>query len=148
MDKVGDSFVNRQVRIEARPETVFRFFVDPDRIVQWMGVRAELDPRPGGVYRVEVTPRSVAEGRFVEVSPYSRIVFTWGWVGDNVPVPPGSTTVEVTFVPDGAGTIVQLRHSGLPEAEAHSHAEGWDYLLARLVEVGEGRSLGPDPMAA
>ena len=39
-----------QVRIEARPETVFAFFTDPAKMVQWKGVDALLDPRPGGLY--------------------------------------------------------------------------------------------------
>jgi hypothetical protein len=29
-------------------------------------------------------------------------------------VPPGSTTVEITLTPDGDGTILRLRHLGLP----------------------------------
>jgi len=41
-----------EVRIEARPETVFEFFVDPDETSRWKGSSAELDPRPGGTYRV------------------------------------------------------------------------------------------------
>ena len=40
--------VEREVRIAARPETVFDFFIDPEKMRQWKG-RAELDPQPGGV---------------------------------------------------------------------------------------------------
>ena len=36
-----------EVRVEARPETVFRFFTDPVRMMQWKGVDAALDPRRG-----------------------------------------------------------------------------------------------------
>ena len=43
--------------------------------------RAELDPRPGGLYRIHVPGGRVAEGRFVALEPPHRIVFTWGWVG-------------------------------------------------------------------
>ena len=45
-------------------------------MVQWKGVDAALDPRPGGLYRVNVTCRETAIGEYVEVTPYSRIVFT------------------------------------------------------------------------
>jgi uncharacterized protein YndB with AHSA1/START domain len=41
--------VDREVRIAARPETVFEFFVDPQKMIQWKGRKADLDPRPGGV---------------------------------------------------------------------------------------------------
>jgi len=46
-----------EVRIEARPETVFAYFTDPAKMVQWKGVDAVLDPRPGGQYRVNVNVR-------------------------------------------------------------------------------------------
>jgi uncharacterized protein YndB with AHSA1/START domain len=35
-----------EVRIQARPETVFEFFVDPEKMRRWKGTEAELDPRP------------------------------------------------------------------------------------------------------
>src|SRR5680860_143821 len=46
--------LEREIRIRATPETVFSFLVDPMRMVEWFGTAATLDPRPGGVYRVEV----------------------------------------------------------------------------------------------
>jgi len=66
-------------RIAARPETVFSFFVDPERYRKWQGIEAELDPRPGGEYRVGVIPGHVASGEFVEVDPPRRLVWKWGW---------------------------------------------------------------------
>jgi uncharacterized protein YndB with AHSA1/START domain len=57
--------VEREVRIAARPETVFEFFTDPDKHLLWMGRRAELDPRPGGIYDVEINDRSHGRGEFV-----------------------------------------------------------------------------------
>ena len=32
-----------ETRIAATPETVFAFFVDPTKMVRWMGSRAEVD---------------------------------------------------------------------------------------------------------
>jgi uncharacterized protein YndB with AHSA1/START domain len=48
-------------------------------VVRWQGTRAELDPRPGGIYRVHVRAGITASGQFVEVQPYRRVVFTWGF---------------------------------------------------------------------
>ncbi len=131
-----------EVRVAARPETVFHFFTDPARMVQWKGTEAALDPRPGGTYRVNVTGHEVARGEYVEIVPYSRIVFTWGW--ESGPLLPGSTTVEVSFVPDGEGTIVRLRHHGLSGEALQSHEMGWRHYLPRLVEAAAGRDPGPD----
>jgi uncharacterized protein YndB with AHSA1/START domain len=73
--------VQREIRVEASPETVFPYFTDPERMVRWKGTEATLDPRPGGVYRVLVGGEHVARGEYVEVVPYSRVAFTWGWEG-------------------------------------------------------------------
>lgn len=137
--------IERVVRIAASPETVFAFFVDPVKMVRWQGTTAVLDPRPGGLYRLNVTGVNVAAGEYVEVTPYSRVVFTWGWEGEGSPVPPGSSTVEVTLIPDGDGTIVRLRHYGLPSPEREVHADGWQHYLARLEVAATGGDPGPDP---
>jgi uncharacterized protein YndB with AHSA1/START domain len=136
-------YVEKEVRIAARPEVVFEFFTDPVKMVRWKGVDALLDPRPGGIYRVNVTGKEVALGEYVEIVPYSRIVITWGW--ENSPIAPGSTRVEITLVPDGDGTILRLRHSGLAGEAALQHAEGWDHFLARLALAAGGSDPGPDP---
>ena len=139
--------VEREVRIDAPPEEIFKFFVDPEQMIRWKGVEATLDPRPGGIYRVNVTGTEVARGEYVEVSPNERVVFTWGWEGEGNPVPPGSSTVEITLVPDGAATIVRLRHHGLPGGPEDRHAEGWEHYLARLAVAAGGRDDGTDPWA-
>jgi len=140
--------LEHEVRIAARPETVFAFFTDPARMILWKGIEATLDPRPGGIYRVSINGRDVARGEYLEVVPNSRVVFTWGWEGAESPLPPGSSTVEVSLVPDGDGTLVRLRHTGLPAEIRDVHAAGWEHYLERLTGAAEGRPMGPDPWAS
>jgi uncharacterized protein YndB with AHSA1/START domain len=64
--------------IAASPATVFSFFADPGRWLRWQGVEAVIEPRPGGAFRMNVRGDGFASGRFVEVVPGRRIVFTWG----------------------------------------------------------------------
>jgi len=140
-------------RIAARPETVFSFFVDPERYRRWQGIEAELDPRPGGIFHITVTGRSrtVVLGEFVEIDPPRRLVFTWGWKQfDGMPegmlVGPRSTTVEVTLTEEGEGTLLRLRHTGLPtDAALQFHSVGWNTTMDRLVVVSEGGDPGPYP---
>jgi uncharacterized protein YndB with AHSA1/START domain len=139
--------IEQEIRVDASPETVFAFFTDPSRIVAWKGIRATLDPRPGGVYRVEISERDVVRGEFVEVSPFSRIVFTWGWERGGNPILPGASVVEVSLEPDGDGTIVRLTHRGLPEEARPLHVQGWEHYLGRLAQAAAGRDPGPDPWA-
>jgi uncharacterized protein YndB with AHSA1/START domain len=46
-----------------------------------MGVEATLEPKPGGVYRVNANGKDIARGKFLEVVPHSRVVFSFGWEG-------------------------------------------------------------------
>jgi len=113
-----------EVRIEARPEIVFEFLVDPEKMSRWKGTSAELDPRPGGIYRVGgIAGGATIVGEFVEIDPPRRLVFTWGWEGDEE-VPPGSSTVEVTLTRDGDATVPHLAHRDLPAGQGARHLEG------------------------
>lgn len=79
----------------------------------------------------------VMRGEFLELVPYERIVFSFGWdPTEGAPnVAPGSTRVEITFVDDGGDTIVTVRHSGIPAAHAEEHRAGWTHFLPRLAEA-------------
>jgi uncharacterized protein YndB with AHSA1/START domain len=139
--------ITRELEIAASPETVWEFLVDPEKAVRWMGVAADLDPRPGGIYRVEVLPGQVATGAFVELDPPRRLVHTWGWEsGAGVVVAAGSTTIEIELIPNGEGTTLRFVHRDLPDGGAvERHAHGWDHYLERLVTAAAGRDAGTDP---
>ena len=136
----------KELAIEAPPEAVWEFLVDPDKAVLWMGQEASFEPRPGGLYRVEIIPENTAAGEFVELDPPRRLVFTWGWEpGGQGSMPVGSSTVEIELVPDGDGTMLNFVHR-LPSAEAaQSHGVGWDHYLERLVIAAGGGDPGRDP---
>jgi uncharacterized protein YndB with AHSA1/START domain len=147
MDAVTDTAVyERTIAIDASPETVWEFFVDPQKVMRWMGIDAELDPQPGGVYRLNVISGNTALGEFVEVDKPHRLVFTWGWDG-NESVPPGSSTVEAELTPEGKGTSLRFVHRDLSPEQAASHAQGWDHYLARLQIAAVGGDPGEDPWA-
>jgi uncharacterized protein YndB with AHSA1/START domain len=141
------SAIEREIRVEARPETIFPFFTDPELFGRWSGV-ATLDPRPGGIFRTDIDGEHIARGEYIAVDPPHSVTFTWGWEAEDSPVPPGSSTVHVTLTPDGDHTIVRLVHSDLPAGEsAASHGVGWEHYLERLRVVGAGGDPGPDPWA-
>jgi uncharacterized protein YndB with AHSA1/START domain len=165
--------VEHQVRVAARPETVFAYFTDPARMVRWMGVEATLDPRPGGICRIAFQPSQatveslgallergrgslpprldgpgVMMGEFVEVDPPRRIVLTWGWEQEVLAVPPQSTIVEVSFVPDGGATILRVTHRRIPAEAAAFHRAGWEHYLPRLAIAAGGGDAGADPWQA
>jgi uncharacterized protein YndB with AHSA1/START domain len=134
--------VEQTLRIAARPETVWRYWTDPERMCAWWGSAAELDPRPGGVCVVDMGGEGpVMRGEYVELVPHERIVLTFGWDpfhGTDLGVPPGASRVEVTLTPDGDDTILALRHTGLPPAAAAEHRGGWETFLPLLAAAAAG----------
>lgn len=145
MDAVTDTAVyERTIGIDASPETVWEFLVDPRKAMRWMGIDAELDPQPGGIYHVEVSSGNTARGEFVEVVKPHRLVFTWGWDG-NEALPPGASTVEAELTPEGNGTSLRFVHRDLSPEQAASHAHGWDHYLERLEVAAAGGDPGEDP---
>jgi uncharacterized protein YndB with AHSA1/START domain len=131
--------------IAASPPTVFAFFTDSERWAAWQGVGAQIDARAGGSLRVTMPDAAAASGHFIEVVPPRRIVFTWGWEGNAVPIPPGSTTVTIELEPADGGTMVRLTHAGLHPADVQDlHRKGWERYLDRLARRAAGEDPGPD----
>jgi len=139
-----DLVVRRETHIAAPPTAVFALLTDPEKILRWMGTEAQVEPKPGGLYLVNVTGTRFARGSFREVVPVHRLAYSFGWDGSEV-VPPGSSLLEIDLIEQPNGTLLRLTHSGLPNAEqCASHAEGWAHYLGRLAEVAAGRDPGPD----
>jgi uncharacterized protein YndB with AHSA1/START domain len=101
-------------KVKASPAVVFSYFTDREKWLSWQAVADELDPRPGGVFRMSI------------VEPNQRIVLIWGWKG-------GSSTVEIQLEPERDDTTaITLVHSGLPLAALGTHREMWRHSLDRL----------------
>ncbi|MGH2596379.1 MAG: SRPBCC family protein [Actinomycetota bacterium] len=143
--------VVREVRIEAAPTDVFPYFTDPKKLIAWKAASAEIDARPGGRFRMDVTGRGdVAEGEYLDIDPPHRIRFTWQWEAERSHTQVAASApsvVEVTLTPDGDGTLLRLVHRGISGPNRDGSAVGWTHYLARLVLVASGHEPVPDPWA-
>lgn len=153
--------VEVSMRVPGTPPDVFGFFTDPARYVQWMGSEAELEPVPGGVYRVRMPDGFEAAGRFLEVDRPHLVVFSWGFAHDGAAartrheggepggaavMPAGSTRVTVTLVEEDGGTRLTLRHEDLPSPRLREgHDVAWNTYLPRLAVRASGGDPGADP---
>jgi uncharacterized protein YndB with AHSA1/START domain len=131
------------IDIKASPDAVYRHFVQPERLVRWMGDYARLEAVAGGVFSVDINGVLI-RGRFVALEPGRRIEIAWGELG-NAAMPPGATRLVIDLDPVANGTRLTLTHSGLAAEEAAKHAVGWPHFLARLIELAENRDPGIDP---
>jgi uncharacterized protein YndB with AHSA1/START domain len=121
---------------DAPPENVFKAWVDPDLIVQWLGPKStemrldQWDARTGGNYRY-VALRNGEEiaafyGSFHEVRPSERLVQTFTWEG----MPDGVSLETMTFEDLGDG---RTRVVGLSVVDSF---EGREAIMASGMEVG------------
>lgn len=139
--------VEKTIHVHAPADLLYELLTDAERLVTWMAATADVDARVGGAIRWTHENGDTCSGRFVELVPARRIVFTYGWERPDVEVPPGSTTVEITLEPRPDGTELRLVHRGLAGPMADAHAGGWSHYLGRLATVAEGRDPGPDALA-
>jgi uncharacterized protein YndB with AHSA1/START domain len=104
----------------------------------WDTTVADVDVRVGGLLRLVMRSPDGAEfggeGRYVEITPPTRLVFTWQW--DSAELGTAAQLVEVSFTenPDKTTTVV-LINRGLTESEKQSHLEGWQASFDNLDRV-------------
>jgi uncharacterized protein YndB with AHSA1/START domain len=147
-----------QVRrtFQAPREQVFRAWIEPELLRQWLhgyvgrSPHAEVDARVGGEFRITSTAPGAKflskllrdpsgefvqlVGRYVEISPPQRLVFTMGWEDfPTVTMDPDATTVTVEFNETDEGTEVVLTHERQPSRRISSfHRIGWKGSLRNL----------------
>jgi uncharacterized protein YndB with AHSA1/START domain len=144
MNQNQDDIIQKEIYIECQPDTLFSFFIDPEKMVRWMGRHILLEPRIGGKYRIDVNGSDIAMGEYIEMIPNEKIVMTWGWEKSNI-VPPGSSKVEFKLTPKDKGTLLTLTHFDLPVEEIASHLQGWTHYMGRIQLLAEGGDPGVDP---
>ncbi|MEM7095437.1 MAG: TIGR03086 family metal-binding protein [Actinomycetota bacterium] len=132
--------------IDATPDEAFALFTEPDRLRRWMALSVGLDLSIGGDVRMTVVPGSINRGTVMELEPGRRFVYSWGWDGNDDPAP-GESVVAVDFEPVDGGTRVRLTHTGLSDAAAPGHGEGWNHYMDRLVLASATGDAGSDPWA-
>jgi uncharacterized protein YndB with AHSA1/START domain len=128
--------------IPAPRERVFAAWTSPEEIKMWFGpetcrvVDAQVDLRVGGEYCFYISTPRLGEvsvrGQYREVTPPSKLVYTWRWEG-NPAFEFGSSLVSVEFIEAGGSTTIRLTHEQLPSAESRDdHAQGWIGALDKL----------------
>jgi uncharacterized protein YndB with AHSA1/START domain len=136
----------KEINIAAPCEIVYEYLTQPDKIVQWMGFDAEVDPKPGGIFRLKPNRHNVLRGSYIETTPFSKVSFSWGFEGEGHELPAGSTLVEISLEEIQTGTKLRLVHSGFADREwRDDHSTGWDHYIQRIAAAAEGHPLGRDP---
>lgn len=131
------------IEITASPDAVLEYLITADGMTAWMGAHATLDPRPGGIFQVDIAGSPI-RGHYLEVVRPTRVVVSWGVAG-SAELPVGSSRVAFSLVATAVGTRVEVTHSKLPEPLVAGHEDGWTHFLPRLRAAATGEPLGQDP---
>lgn len=148
-------FVKQSRVIRASRTVLYEAWIKPEVMKQWFNpgervcASAELDPREGGAYRIDVVARpdaklnpgeplhTIAEGVYTEIVPNQKLQFTWkpSWnPGEN-------SLVTVTFADAEGGTEVTILHERISddgqERSCKGYASGWSSCLEQLGQLTE-----------
>ena len=133
-----------ELRIDAPPDVVWRFWVEPEQMVRWMGKVATLEPRPGGTFRIDYGQGDIIAGAYIELEEPRRLTLRWAWEStDPLEAAPSRIEVELDAIDGGEATLLRVRHLELTETSRAGHDEGWRYFLPRLLDAVASSSGAP-----
>lgn len=142
---LGDSALKAEIELKAPPEKVYAAWTRPELLPKWFGPSADgrlqvdhFDCSVGGRYDVTMIfadgDRVQIVGKYQELDPPNKIVFTWQWTDG--PTRSNETLVTVDLAPSEVGTHLMLTHERFSTAEARNdHQQGWKPILARLASI-------------
>lgn len=154
MTRPTSPVVRLQRTLPAPPREVFRAWLEPALLRQWMAPgfevkRAEVDARVGGHLRIWHADAGGDVGGFeaeiLELVPGERLVFRWGFVGparDAGPVHDSLLTITLRPARGGATTLTLVHErldalaAAMPQVAGKVEA-GWAMVLDKLARTAE-----------
>jgi uncharacterized protein YndB with AHSA1/START domain len=133
--------------LRAKPERVYRAFLDPDAMVKWLppngftGKIHQMDAKVGGTYKMSFTNFSTGKshsfgGKYLELKPNELLRYTDKFDDANLP---GEMITTINLKQVFCGTELNITQEGIPAViPAEACYLGWQeslILLAKLVEA-------------
>ncbi|WGR59601.1 polyketide cyclase [Paracoccus ferrooxidans] len=132
--------------IAARPEKLYRAFLEPDAVASWLPPWGflctvhELEAKVGGRYRMSFRNFTTGQshsfgGTYLELIPGQRLVYTDGFDDPNLP---GEMKVTVDLKQVSVGTEITIEQQGVPDViPAEACYLGWQDSLRKLAKLVE-----------
>ena len=135
--------IEREIYVDAPPETVFEVLSTPEHIREWWGgAETDLTPVPGDVAQIAWDGQHVQRISVVEMDPPR--LFSFRWIYDeaaDATVDTASLLVTFRLTPSGTGTTLHLTETGFREkgweaavleAAYADHVAGWDLYVPAI----------------
>jgi uncharacterized protein YndB with AHSA1/START domain len=144
-DALAIEVVRKTITVDCAVEEAFRAFTSD--AISWWPVETHSihetvseivfeDHAGGEVYEVSSSGEKGHWATVLEWDPPTRLVLAWNILrAEDSP-----TEVEVRFLPDAAGTRVELEHRGWEElgesgvTKRDNYDSGWDFVLGKYVD--------------
>jgi uncharacterized protein YndB with AHSA1/START domain len=130
--------------LRAKPERVYRAFLDADAMAKWLpphgftGKVHHLDAKVGGTHKMSFTNFTTGNshsfgGRYLEMKPNQLLRYTDKFDDPNLP---GEMQITVTLKEVPSGTDLTIVQEGVPDViPADACYLGWQESLAQLADL-------------
>ena len=145
-DKQETGTVRLHRVFSAKPEKVYRAFLDADAMAKWLPPYGftcrvhHLEPKVGGTFRMSFTNFTTGKGHsfggeYHELVPHERIRYTDKFDDPNLP---GEMQVTVKLKAVSVGTEIHIEQSGIPALiPVEACYLGWQQSLIQLARIVE-----------
>lgn len=132
--------------IAAKPEKVYRAFLEPDAVASWLPPYGflctvhDLDAKVGGTFRMSFRNFTTGNGHsfggeYIELVPSERLVYTDRFDDPNLP---GEMKVTVELKAVSVGTEMTVVQDGVPDViPLEACYLGWQDSLRKLAKLVE-----------
>lgn len=140
--------IEREVRIDASPATVFEVITSPVHLKEWWPDEAVIEPVAGAEGHLVFGDRSAGEAHVplvtvVDAVPERHFSFRWTHPAGATAAEGNSLLVTFDLSADGGGTLLRMTETGFREMgwevavleeTYNDHVAGWAHFLPRLVD--------------
>ena len=136
-ERVGPDTIRFERRFDASPERVWQALTTPEGLETWLG-GATIDLRPGGSFRVQLTPNVTMDGRIRHLEPPAKLTLAWreledGALTHHAVTETGESELSFELRADGDGTRLTLVHRLIRAGEPMiGFGAGWHAFLQKL----------------
>lgn len=132
--------------LAAKPERVYRAFLEPDAITKWIAPDGftctvhHMDAKVGGTYKMSFRNFTTGHshsfgGKYIELVPNELLRYTDKFDDPNLP---GEIQVTVTLKQVSVGTDINIVQEGLPDViPVEACYLGWQQSLQNLAKLVE-----------
>jgi uncharacterized protein YndB with AHSA1/START domain len=145
LDNADVGSIERELYIEASPETVFEVISRPKHVAQWWPDVAAYDVEVGATGEIAFgdpeTGGKAVTLTVLEVDPPTTFSFRWTHEAGSEPTVGNSLFVTFSLAASGDGTLLRFVETGFREmgwdeatveANYNDHVNGWNHFLPRL----------------